>query len=106
MLELRNVSKTVAGADHIRDVSLTLRHGSLNVLLGLAKSQADLGRTFGPDLYEAEVRYLIDHEWALTADDVLWRRTKRGLTVSAEEAAALEEYMKGHLSSLQNAAAE
>jgi glycerol transport system ATP-binding protein len=34
MLELRNVTKTVAGADHIRDVSLTLRHGSLNVLLG------------------------------------------------------------------------
>ena len=34
MLELRNVTKTVAGVDHIRDVSLTLRHGSLNVLLG------------------------------------------------------------------------
>ena len=34
MLELRNVTKTVAGADHIRDVSLTLAHGSLNVLLG------------------------------------------------------------------------
>src|SRR5688572_26953094 len=34
MLELRNVTKTVSGVDHIRDVSLTLRHGSLNVLLG------------------------------------------------------------------------
>src|SRR6188508_3448751 len=34
MLELRSVTKTVAGADHIRDVSLTLRHASLNVLLG------------------------------------------------------------------------
>jgi glycerol transport system ATP-binding protein len=34
VLELRNVTKTVSGADHIRDVSLTLRHGSLNVLLG------------------------------------------------------------------------
>src|SRR6188508_1043559 len=34
MLELRNVSKAVSGADHIRDVSLTLQHGSLNVLLG------------------------------------------------------------------------
>jgi len=34
MLELRNVTRTVAGVDHIRDVSLTLRHGSLNVLLG------------------------------------------------------------------------
>jgi glycerol transport system ATP-binding protein len=34
MLELRNVTKTVEGADHIRDVSLTLRNGTLNVLLG------------------------------------------------------------------------
>ena len=34
MLELRDVTRTVAGVDHIRDVSLTLRHGSLNVLLG------------------------------------------------------------------------
>ena len=71
-----------------------LRHARQG-LLGLAKSQADLGTKFGPDLYEAEVRYLIDHEWAVTADDVLWRRTKRGLTLSREEAAALDEYMKG-----------
>ena len=41
MLELRNVTKTVAGADHIRDVSLTLRHGSLNVLLGPTLSGQD-----------------------------------------------------------------
>ena len=34
---------------------------------------------FGADLYEAEVRYLMEHEWAVTAEDVLWRRTKRGL---------------------------
>ncbi|MBB3447196.1 glycerol-3-phosphate dehydrogenase C-terminal domain-containing protein, partial [Rhizobium sp. BK379] len=53
----------------------------------------DLGRLFGSDLYEAEVRYLIDNEWAVTAHDVLWRRTKKGLYLSAEEAAALGEYM-------------
>lgn len=64
-------------------------------LLGLAKSNADLGRNFGADLYEAEVRYLVENEWALTAEDVLWRRTKRGLHFSREQTAALEEFMRG-----------
>ncbi len=75
-------------------------------LLGLARSEADLGRKFGPDLYEAEVRHLIDQEWAVTAEDVLWRRTKRGLTFSREEAVALDEYMKGLKPGLHTAAAE
>ena len=64
------------------------------VLLGTAQSFGDLGIQFGDELYEAEVRYLIAHEWARTADDVLWRRTKRGLQMSAEEIAALENFMK------------
>jgi glycerol-3-phosphate dehydrogenase len=75
-------------------------------LLGLARSQADLGRKFGPDLYEAEIRYLIEHEWAVTAEDVLWRRTKRGLIFSREEAAALDEYMREQTPGLRSAAAE
>ncbi|CDX54479.1 sn-glycerol-3-phosphate dehydrogenase, aerobic, FAD/NAD(P)-binding [Mesorhizobium plurifarium] len=74
-------------------------------LLGLAKSNADLGRNFGTDLFEAEVRYLVDNEWAVTAEDVLWRRTKRGLHFSREQAAALEEFMRG-LSNRHVAAAE
>ncbi|WP_292377799.1 glycerol-3-phosphate dehydrogenase, partial [Mesorhizobium sp.] len=74
-------------------------------LLGLAKSNADLGRNFGADLYEAEVRYLVENEWAITAEDVLWRRTKRGLHFSREQTAALEEFMRG-LSSRHVAAAE
>ncbi|RWM26620.1 glycerol-3-phosphate dehydrogenase [Mesorhizobium sp.] len=64
-------------------------------LLGLAKSNADLGRNFGADLYEAEVRYLVENEWAVTAEDVLWRRTKRGLHFSREQTTALEEFMRG-----------
>ena len=48
-------------------------------VLGEAKSAADLGRHFGATLTEAEVRYLIDQEWAVTAEDVLWRRSKLGL---------------------------
>jgi len=55
-------------------------YGTLaRTILGIARSYSDLGRHFGDDLYEAEVAYLMDREWALTSDDVLWRRTKRGL---------------------------
>ncbi len=75
------------------------------VLLGLARSHADLGRHFGSELYEAEIRYLIEYEWAMTAEDVLWRRTKRGLRVSREQAAELDAFMKGP-GRVQTAAAE
>jgi glycerol-3-phosphate dehydrogenase len=64
-------------------------------LLGDARSLADLGRDFGADLYEAEVRYLARHEWALAAEDVLWRRTKRGLHFDAGQTAALDKFMQG-----------
>ncbi|MBZ9705981.1 glycerol-3-phosphate dehydrogenase [Mesorhizobium sp. ESP7-2] len=75
---------------------LTRLYGTrAQVLLGLAKSIADLGRNFGGDLHEAEVRYLVENEWAVTAEDVLWRRTKRGLHLSREQVAALDEFMRG-----------
>ncbi|MCR4268947.1 glycerol-3-phosphate dehydrogenase [Nitratireductor sp. ZSWI3] len=64
-------------------------------LLGSAENVADLGRHFGSDLYEVELDYLIREEWALKAEDVLWRRTKRGLHLSAEEAAAVDAFMRG-----------
>lgn len=54
---------------------------------------ADLGVHFGADLYEAEVRYLMKEEWAVTSADVLWRRTKRGLKLTSDQAAALDAYM-------------
>ena len=63
------------------------------VVLGKATEAGDLGRHFGWDLYAAEVDYLVAHEWARTAQDVLWRRTKVGLRVSADEAKALEAYL-------------
>ncbi len=63
-------------------------------LLGNAISTGDLGRHFGKDLYEAELRYLAAQEWALTGEDVLWRRTKRGLHLNAEEAAAVDAFMR------------
>jgi glycerol-3-phosphate dehydrogenase len=64
-------------------------------VLGEAKSLSDLGANFGADLTEAEVRYLMRHEWAQDADDVLWRRTKLGLHVTTNDAARLAEFMAG-----------
>jgi len=63
-------------------------------VLGRAKSAADLGRHFGATLTEAEVRYLVGQEWAATAEDVLWRRSKLGLHLSREEASALEAWLR------------
>lgn len=57
----------------------------------------NLGICFGDDLHEVEVEYLIRNEWAATAEDVLWRRTKRGLKLKAEEAARLDLWMKQRL---------
>ena len=51
-------------------------------ILGSANSLDDLGPRFGADLTGAEVRYLMAHEWAQTADDVLWRRSKLGLRLT------------------------
>jgi glycerol-3-phosphate dehydrogenase len=56
-------------------------------------SPADLGRHFGARLYEREARYLIEREWALTADDVLERRTKHGLHLSPGERATFAAWM-------------
>ena len=53
----------------------------------------DLGICFGADLTAAEVRYLMAQEWAKTADDVLWRRSKLGLRFSPAEQAALERFI-------------
>lgn len=75
-------------------------------ILGSAKTTGDLGRCFGADLYEAEIRYLIREEWALTAEDVLWRRTKRGLRLSTEEAGALADFMRDERSRRMSTAAE
>lgn len=64
-------------------------------VLGEAGGAADLGRAFGAGLTEAEVRWLMEREYARTAEDVVWRRTKLGLRMTGEEIAALDTWMKG-----------
>jgi len=66
-------------------------------LLSGARSLADLGRSFGPNLYEREALYLMANEWAVTAEDILERRTKHGLHMSADERADFENWCSARL---------
>lgn len=73
---------------------LAAAYGSrLDRVLAGAGSPRQLGRHFGAGLHEAEVRYLVDVEFAGAADDILWRRTKLGLVMTPEEQRALREYI-------------
>ena len=75
--------------------ALARRHGTRSSrVLGRATTIADLGRHFGDTLYAAEVDYLIEHEWATTAEDVLWRRTKCGLHMTPAERDAVSHYIR------------
>jgi glycerol-3-phosphate dehydrogenase len=62
-------------------------------ILGNAATAEDLGQDFGATLSEAEVRFLMRHEYARTAEDVVWRRTKLGLRLDADQVAALDAFM-------------
>ncbi len=59
-----------------------------------ASTAADLGRDFGATLTEAEVRWLMTREYARTAQDVLWRRSKLGLRLDPDAAQALDDWMR------------
>lgn len=58
---------------------------------------SDLGTHFGADLYENEIRYLMFNEWAMTAEDVLWRRTKLGLVLSKNEQDQVQQWLQTQL---------
>ncbi len=76
--------------------ALRARHGRRisHVLHGVA-SPADLGRDFGAHLYALEIDYMIAHEWAMTGDDVLYRRSKTGLLMNAAQRDAVRNYVAG-----------
>jgi glycerol-3-phosphate dehydrogenase len=73
---------------------LVSAYGSrLSAVLGDAGERADLGPAFGPQLTGAEVRYLMAKEWARFPDDILWRRSKLGLTMTPADRDALAAFM-------------
>ena len=70
------------------------RHGTRALrILGDARTMEDLGRDFGAGLTSREVDYLVAEEWAVTADDILWRRTKCGLPMTEAQRAAVADYL-------------
>ena len=80
------------GFDRTYLARLARRHGShVPSVLGDARSLADMGALLGPSLTEREVVYLKEREWAASAEDILWRRTKAGLHLSADERARVTD---------------
>jgi len=65
-------------------------------MLGDARSADDLGQDFGATLTAREVRYLMASEWALTAEDIVWRRSKLGLRMSREQMTAIDDWIAAH----------
>jgi glycerol-3-phosphate dehydrogenase len=65
-------------------------------MLGSASSEADLGQHFGADLFAREVEWLIRNEWAYTADDIVWRRSKLGLRLTPSEVTGLQDWIATH----------
>ncbi|MDX1822538.1 MAG: glycerol-3-phosphate dehydrogenase [Paracoccaceae bacterium] len=77
---------------------------ALDMLHG-AQAAADLGRDFGATLTEREVAWLMRHEYARTAEDIVWRRSKLGLRMDKDQIAALDGWMRAHRH-ISSAAAE
>ena len=70
-------------------------YGSLSrEILANAMTYRELGRFFGGNLYENEVRYLMEREWAMSVEDILWRRTKEGLNLTDGEVRTLSDFLK------------
>lgn len=79
--------------------ALARRHGALTYdVVGPSAGMRDLGEHFGAGLYAREVDYFLQHEWARTADDVMWRRTKSGLYLGEAQRASLARYIAQRLS--------
>jgi glycerol-3-phosphate dehydrogenase len=73
------------------------RHGTqARSMLQGVRAPRDMGEDFGAGLTERELDWLVDHEWARTADDVLWRRTKCGLPMKPEQRARLAQRLAAH----------
>ncbi|AXA91007.1 glycerol-3-phosphate dehydrogenase [Massilia sp. YMA4] len=68
----------------------------IHTLLRGRTTLADMGEAILPGLYEAEVAYLRQHEWARTAEDILWRRSTLGLHLGPQAAAVLQAWLDAH----------
>ena len=77
-----------------RTIRMARAYGaSLGIMLAEVQDEAAMGRNFGHGLTQVEVDWLIEREWAKTAEDILWRRTKLGLAFSESQTTELARYI-------------
>ncbi|MEL6127403.1 MAG: glycerol-3-phosphate dehydrogenase [Pseudomonadota bacterium] len=65
-------------------------------VLGHAQDASDLGEEFGASLTEAELRWLVDKEYVRSAEDAVWRRSKLGLRLTADQIARIDAWIAAH----------
>jgi len=90
------------GADTAARLARTYGTMAYDILGGVTRPE-DLGIHFGANLYEREVAHLVKNEWARTADDILWRRTKLGLHMSEVERSRLSDWLAWRLEATRSA---
>jgi glycerol-3-phosphate dehydrogenase len=92
--EITRIRRMIAGLPHEQAERLFRTYGTraMRFLEGASRLK-DLGEDFGAGLSQREVDYLIAEEWARSADDILWRRTKLGLKLSGEQRRKLNSYV-------------
>jgi len=66
------------------------------LMLAQVSSLADLGADFGAGIFRPELNWVIEHEWVDTAEDFVWRRTRLGLRLTAEQIAKIDHYIKSY----------
>ncbi|MBC8129383.1 MAG: glycerol-3-phosphate dehydrogenase [Rhizobiaceae bacterium] len=102
------VRKAVPSLD-VRTVRRLVRAYGTDALVIVARPAADgkngLGKDFGHGLFEAEIDWLVSSEWAFTAEDILWRRSKLGIRMSAEQVEAVTQYLDDRRRTQRTAAA-
>ena len=71
------------------------------ILNGVA-TRDDLGEDFGCSLFECEIRYLMNFEWAECADDIVWRRSKIGIRLDKDKVTVLNDWIASAVCSIEN----
>ncbi|WP_438382708.1 glycerol-3-phosphate dehydrogenase [Asaia sp. BMEF1] len=101
-----SLQRRVSGLSQVTATRLVRNYGTLVETLILPKGSEDasMGALIAADLHEREVDYLMTHEWARSADDILWRRSKLGLRFGPDDLSKLQDYMARRLQ--QNAAGQ
>ena len=91
----KDFRNTVSFLDEITAKRIAHSYGTdaINIIHN-AKSKTDMGIDFGHGLTQHEVDYLVEKEWAMTVEDILWRRTKLGLYFTQEEQGKLAQYLQ------------